>query len=125
MKLIYRDKLIFASLLISYGTQNITVECVVDTGSAGTAIDTSQLSLDLSRAGTVADMVGIGGSHQVLIQTVELVSLDGVIVKDFPVEFGDFTGQYSVRGIIGGDLLKILGTTIDYLKDELQCHCGL
>ena len=66
-------------------------------------------------------MVGIGGTHQVLIQNVESVSLNGVAIKDFPIEFGDFSGRFAVKGIIGGDLLKKLGANIDYSKDELHC----
>lgn len=61
MKLTYKGKLILAPLTISYGSQLKTIECVVDTGSAGTAIDTSQINLDLNRQGEVADIVGIGG----------------------------------------------------------------
>ena len=104
MKLTFKGKLIFAPLTITYGNQIVTVDSVVDTGSAGTAIDTSQLSLDLARQSVLADMVGIGGTHQVLIQNVESVSLDGMTIKDFPIEFGDFSGRFAVRGIIGGDL---------------------
>ena len=101
----------------------MTVESVVDTGSAGTAIDTTQLSLDLARPGILADMVGIGGTHQVLIQNVESVSLDGATIKDFPIEFSDFSGRFAVKGIIGRDLLKMLRAKINYSTEEL--HCGI
>ena len=121
MKLTYKGKLIFVPLTISYGNQVVTVESVVDTGSAGTAIDTTQISLDLARQSVLADMVGIGGTHQVLIQNVESVSLDGKAIKNFPIEFGDFSGRFVVKGIIGGDLLKILGAKIDYSTNELHC----
>lgn len=111
---------IFAPLTVTYGEQVVTVEAVIDTGSAGTAIDTSQILLDLSRPGIVADMVGIGSAHQVLIQNATSVSLVDVVINDFPIEFGDFSGKFSVNGIIGGDLLKQLGIRIDYARDEIR-----
>ena len=58
----------------------------MDTGPAGAAIDTSQIALDLSRPAMMADMVGIGGKHQVLIENIEVIKLGGMSVKDFPVE---------------------------------------
>ena len=121
MKLLHSEGLIYAPLKLVYGNQIVRATCLVDTGSAGTAVDLSLVDLD-PPPGFISAMVGIGGKQEVLTQLVESVTLDGSTTREFPIQFGDYTSNFGTEGFIRGDLLKALGVKIDYFSDTLSCQ---
>ncbi len=120
MKFEFRDGLIFAPITVVYNNTEKTFNALIDTGSAGTAIDSGIFKLDLQRDGIIKDIVGIGGKQQVLVQIVEDISFVGVRVENFPIEFADLKDSFGVNAFIGTDFLKKIKAVIDYSTDEIR-----
>ena len=106
--------LIIVPVTFVYKASKIETQGVIDTGSAGTALDINLVKLDFTRPSSIVEIVGIGGSQDVLLQMVEEVTFNTATVKNFQIEFGDVTNIFGFDAIVGGDLLDALGICIDY-----------
>lgn len=113
--------LILLPVIFEYGTKKIETQGVVDTGSAGTALDINLLGkLDFSRKTRLVEIEGIGGTQEVAIQTTEAVSFCGERASNFEVEFGDIATAFGFYAIVGSNLLDFLGVHIDYKLREIE-----
>lgn len=103
-------------------SKNITVkaDALVDTGSAGTALDINLLTLDPTRRSDIVEISGIGGGQDVVIQEVDGIQFGDKSVSDFEVEFGDIASRFGFTAIIGSNLLDALGACVDYDKREIR-----
>ena len=120
MKFQFQEGLIYVPLIIHYNKSVVEFDAVIDTGSAGTAVDINLVKLDLSRKTRIADIIGIGGCQQVAIQEVERVLIGDKSVVNFPIEFADIKGTFGEEAFIGSNLLKRLNAVIDYSTEELR-----
>ncbi len=108
-------------IVVEYsGSVKVQAKALVDTGSAGTALDIKLLSLDPSRASRIVELAGIGGSQDVVIQKVNSIQFAHKAVSDFEVELGDFANRFGFNAIIGSDLLEVLGACVDYERGGIR-----
>lgn len=120
MKFELNGGLILAPAAIRYKQTKIDITCLVDTGSAGTAVDIDLIELDYSRPSRIVEIAGIGGTQEVVIQKTENLQFCGRAVENFPVQFGEIASNFGFGAIVGSDLLNALGICIDYYNKELR-----
>ena len=113
------DGLIVVPAFFYYRQSEIVANCLVDTGSAGTAVDIDLVKLDYSRPSRIVEIAGIGGNQEVVIQRIDNVDFCKRQVKNFEVQFGDIASKFGFNAIIGSDLLNALGVCIDYERKEI------
>ncbi len=115
-----RHNLIYVPVKIIY-RQEVNLVALVDTGSAGTVFNINLFDIDLFQANSkVLEIVGIGGEEEVLLQQVESIQIGNIRVNSFHAQFGDVTSDFGFDGIIGADLLKQLGSVIDYSARTIE-----
>lgn len=114
-----RSGLIYMPLSLVYGNVRLSLSAIVDTGSAGTAIDINLIQLERCRPSRIVEISGIGGSQDVVIQDVEELEFCDQIVKSFPIEFGDIESTFGFNAIVGSDLLDAIGAVIDYKQHQI------
>ncbi len=118
--------LIILPIVFEYSTKvKVKADALVDTGSAGTALDINLLKLDPSRASRIVELAGVGGSQDVVIQRVDGINFVNKLISDFEVEFGDVSTKFGFNAIIGSDLLDALGVCIDYESRALSSKLNL
>ena len=104
-----------------YSSQiSIEADAIVDTGSAGTALDTTLVELDRTIPSRICEIVGVGGNQDVVIQEIDAVLFGNYRTNRVEVEFGDITSVFCFSAIIGSDLLDALGACIDYYTKEIR-----
>lgn len=107
-----------------YRHEQIVADCLLDSGSAGTAVEIDLIELDYDRQTHIVELSGIGGNQEVVQQNIEQVEFCGRQVCDFKVQFGDIASEFGFHGIIGSDLLNALGIRIDYERKEISLRQG-
>ncbi|MFH1096631.1 MAG: hypothetical protein ABH886_11320 [Candidatus Desantisbacteria bacterium] len=76
--------------LIYEGNSVIIDKCILDTGSAATAIDIDLVDFNYRKSATVKRLFGIGGGTQeVVFQNVGKVIIGSKELNDIEIEFGD------------------------------------
>ena len=120
MKFEFRNGLLYLPLSICYDGL-VELIGIIDTGSAGTAVDVSRFNIDLlSRNGRSITLHGVGGTQDAFVQTVTRVTVGGFEANDFEIEFCDLKDSFGFEAIIGGDLLMALGAVIDYTACDIS-----
>lgn len=120
MKFEYRDGLLYLPISVSYD-RSIELIGIIDTGSAGTAVNVDRFSIDLlSRNGRAITLHGVGGTQDAFIQTVSSVKIGTFEAKNFELEFCDIEEHFGFEAIIGSNLLDALNAVIDYGKREIN-----
>ena len=116
--------LIWVSLNIVYEGQAFEIpECILDTGSASTAIDIDNVKFNYQKPAKIKRLIGVGGGIQeVLSQTVDQVILDDQCVSNMAIEFGNLQGDMGINGFIGTDLLSQFKITIDSFEESIILH---
>lgn len=114
------DGLIVVPALFAYGQSEITPNCLVDTGSAGTAVEIDLVQMDYSRPSRIVEIAGIGGDQEVVIQSIEMIAFCEKQIENFEVQFGDIASKFGFNAIIGSDILDALGINIDYERREIR-----
>ena len=113
--------LIILPIVFEYSTKvKVQADALVDTGSAGTALDINLLKLDPARSSRIVELAGIGGNQDVVIQRVDNIQFSSKTVSGFEVEFGDVATKFGFNAIIGFDLLDAVGACIDYERKEIR-----
>ena len=109
--------LIYASLKLTHkGKTKIVDRLVVDTGAAKSFISidaVDDIDISFEDGDYITTVYGVGGpdnSFQKLLDNVEFGSKK---FEHYKVDFGAFHGEYNINGLIGLDLLKDSGVTID------------
>lgn len=117
---LYQGLIILPITFVYSETSVVQADAMVDTGSAGTALDINLLTLDPFRAARIVEISGIGGNQDVVIQKIDNIQFGGQSVHDFEVEFGDVVTKFGFNAIIGSDLLDALGACVDYERKEIR-----
>lgn len=117
----YRNGLIWISLVIEYSGNEIKIDnCILDTGSATTAIDIDLIDFNYERPSILRRLKGIGGGTQeVISQEVEKIVIDSEQIEDVQIEFGDIQADLGINGFIGTDILKSFDIDIKFSSKEI------
>jgi len=117
----YKSGLIWISLLIEYDGKEIQIDdCILDTGSATTAIDIDFIDFNYKKPSVVKRLKGIGGGTQEVIgQEVEKIVIDDAQIANVEVEFGDIQADLGINGFIGTDILKYFDIGIRFSSKEI------
>ena len=114
-----KDGLIIVPAFFYYKQSEIVVNCLLDTGSAGTAVDIDVVELDYTRPSRIVEIAGIGGNQEVVIQHTEVVRFCGRQIENVEIQFGDIASKFGFNAIVGSDLLSALGICIDYEQKKI------
>ena len=94
---------------------------MIDTGSAGTATDIDRFLIDPLMPGSrIVGITGVGGYQDVISQPVSKLSLGGIEIENYRVQFCDLWDQFQFEAIIGCDLLERLGAVVDFPRREIS-----
>lgn len=108
--------LIWVNLDIKYEGKWYPINnCILDTGSATTAIDIDLVDFNYHRPAEIKRLLGIGGGTQeVVSQEVEAIMIGQSELSDIKLEFGDIQEDLGINGFIGTDILSCFLLTIDF-----------
>ncbi len=121
MKFDFKNGLIWVSINLEYEGKDKKIEnCILDTGSATTALDIDLVEFNYRKSSTVKRLIGIGGGTQeVISQQVEKITIDQIPIENIEVEFGDIQADLGINGFIGNDTLKNFDISIKFSIKEL------
>lgn len=121
MKFEFKNGLVWLPIQIKYSGKLIEISnCILDTGSASTAIDIDCIDFDYQKPAKIRRLFGIGnGTQEVVSQTVESLRLDNTIIKGVAIEFGNFKSKIGIDGFIGNDILSNFKLSIDYINKTI------
>ena len=120
MRLALRNGLLYVPVKLFYHSSVIPLAALIDTGSAGTAVDINLIKVDFTRETVFRDLVGVGGRQRVIVQRVEGVEIGEHRVSDLPLELCDMDEEFGIQAILGGDVLKALNAVVDYGAQEMR-----
>lgn len=124
VKFSFSGGLLYTELSIFYESE-IRLSAIIDTGSAGTAVDIDKFNIDPQKPGSrLVEIVGVGGSQDVICQPVTKLNIGGIDVFNYEVQFCDLWDQFQFEAVIGSELLDKLGAVIDYPKREIVFSIG-
>jgi len=117
----FRNGLIWISIDIEYEGEDIKIDnCILDTGSATTAIDIDLVKFNYKKPSFVKRLVGIGGGTQEVInQEVNKITIDQISLENVEIEFGDIQTDLGINGFIGTDVLRHFDINIKFTTQEL------
>lgn len=119
MKFEYIGGLLYSKISIIHGKE-VKLRAMIDTGSAGAAADIDRFMIDPLLAGSrIVGITGVGGYQDVISQPVSKLSVGGIEVLNYQVQFCDLWDQFKFEAIIGSELLEMLGAVIDFPKREI------
>jgi len=118
----WRRGLIWIAFGFVYEGKGVRIDnCILDTGSATTAIDIDLVDFNYRRPATIKRLFGIGGgTHEVVAQKVDKAIIDEIELKDVEIEFGDIKAELGINGFVGNDILSQFIITIDYSKQIVE-----
>ena len=121
MRFEWKHGLIWISLTLVYEGHNYEIDnCIVDTGSATSAIDIGLVPFNYQKPAVIKRLFGIGGGEQeVVSQTVDSLILGQESFSNIDVEFGDLNIDFGINGFIGTDVLSKFFVSIDFIGQEL------
>ncbi len=121
MNFIFRNGLIWVAIGLEYEGIEIKVDnCILDTGSATTAIDIEIVDFNYKKSSIIKRLVGIGGGTQeVISQRVSKILFDNVQIEDIEIEFGDIQADLGINGFIGNDILSRFDIDIKFSKQKI------
>ena len=117
----FRNGLICVSIDIKYEGEDIKIDnCILDTGSATTAIDIDLVEFNYKKSSFVKRLVGVGGGTQEVInQEVKKITIDQISLENVEIEFGDIQADLGINGFIGTDILRHFDINIKFSTKEL------
>jgi hypothetical protein len=84
----WKNGLLFVPLKLVYnGELFIIKNCILDTGSASTAIDIDLVPFDYNKPTALDKIYGIGGGQEVASQKVDKLIVDGFEFSDLEIEY--------------------------------------
>ena len=115
---IYFDgQLIYASSKLTHnGKTEVVDKLVIDTGAAKSflSIDAvKEIDIYFGDEDFITTVYGVGGPDNSFQKTLDCVEFGSHKFKKYRVDFGAFHDDYGINGLIGLDLLKDMGVTID------------
>ena len=119
IKLRYQDELLFCSLNLKINNENLYLENVlIDSGSATTLINADYICLDGTEK--ILNVQGVGGCEKVLFKKIDTLQLDDFTLDNFFLSVGDMNYGIEMDCLLGLDLLKALGATINLNTLEMN-----
>lgn len=117
IKLRQEDKLLLCELEITINEQVLNLKNVlVDTGSATTLINSDYIETDGTEI--IDTIYGVGGYETILNKHVDIFQVNGYIIENFKIDLGNMDFGITLDGILGLDVLTILGVNIN-IKDSI------
>jgi len=121
MNFYWKKGLIWINVDLDYNGNKYHIEnCIVDTGSASTAIDIELVDFDYGRPTQIKRLSGIGGTQEVVSQKVESLGFGDIEINNLNIEFGNLQSNYDINGFIGTDVLSRFHVSIDFLNKEIS-----
>lgn len=122
MKFDWKEGLIWVNIDVVYDGTSYQIErCLVDTGSATTAIDIDAVAFDFQKPAVITRLCGIGGGTQEVVeQTIDGLTIDTHRISNVAIEFGNLRSDMGINGFIGNDILSAFTVKIDYSKQEIE-----
>ena len=116
MKFVFKNGLIWIPIALQYEGASIDIEnCILDTGSATTAIDIELVAFNYRKPTAIKRLYGLGGGTQeVVAQQIDRLTVDNINLEAIEVEFGDIKADFGINGFIGNDILSQFSLTIDF-----------
>jgi predicted aspartyl protease len=107
----------FVTIAIEFRGQRLKLDNVlIDTGSASTLLN-ADIVRDIGIIPEMDDIVetirGVGGVEYVYTKIINSIAFGETVTKDFQVEIGSMQYGLEMNGIIGFNLLKLVGAKID------------
>ena len=122
MKFEWKDGLIWITFKLEYeGTVFSIDNCIVDTGSATTAVDIDLVDFNFRKPAILTRLFGIGGGTQeVITQKIDGLIIDKHELKGIEIEFGNLHSDLGINGFLGNDILSLFTITINYSKQKIE-----
>lgn len=122
MKFEYRNGLIWIPVFLDYEGKQIQIEkCILDTGSATTAIDINFVEFNYHKPTFIRRLCGLGGGTQeVVCQQIDSLTIGKTQLKSIEIEFGDIEEGFGIQGFIGNDILSQFTVTINFIKQSIE-----
>ena len=122
MKFEFHQGLIWIPLIIRYEGASIDIhQCILDTGSATTAIDIDLVDFNYRKPASIKRLYGLGGGTQeVISQEIDGLIIDQTELKAIEIEFGDIKSDFGINGFVGNDILSRFSFTVDFSKQEID-----
>ncbi len=122
MKFKWEQGLIWVSFEIKYEGKWLKIDdCILDTGSATSAIDIDLVEFNYNNPTEIKRLYGIGGGTQeVVSQEIDAIDIDGTKLDSFNIEFGDFKEDLGINGFIDNDVLSSFNVSIDYSQKQIS-----
>jgi hypothetical protein len=104
----YSQGLIWLNIGIRYEGRLIEIDkCILDTGSATTALNVDLVNLNYQKPTKIKRLFGIGnGTQEVISQKIDALILGENFIKNIDIEFGLFDSKLGINGFIGNDILS-------------------
>ena len=117
----YRNGLIWISFVLEYDKKEVKIDnCILDTGSATTAIDIDLVDFNYRKSSIVRRLRGIGGGIQEVIeQEVDKIIIGDAQITNAKIEFGDIREDMGINGFIGTNIFKYFDIHIKFSKNEI------
>lgn len=114
--------LIWITVELLYEEQLYTIDnCILDTGSATTAIDIDLINFNYKKPAEVKRLFGVGGGIQeVVSQSIDTFRIGQIELKTIEIEFGEFQEDLGVNGLVGTDILNQFILTIDFPNRQID-----
>lgn len=121
MRFGFKQGLIWVPVTLQYEGVIVEVDnCILDTGSASTAIDIDLIDFNYQKPAHIKRLRGLGGGTQeVVCQEIDLFKIGNQEFRNIEVEFGDIKADFGINGFIGTDILSRLTLTIDFRKQTI------
>lgn len=117
MQLKLIDGLPYTTVTIAYENEEINIDYVlVDTGSASTIFSSDhmgKIGISPKPDDPLHTIRGVGGIEAVFSRTINSVQLGSKEVQDINVEIGGMDYGFEINGILGMDILLVMGAVID------------
>jgi hypothetical protein len=122
MKFKFFHGLIWIPIKLVYEGESITInDCILDTGSATTAVDINFVKFNYRKPAFIRRLSGLGGGTQeVICQKIDRFLIDLAELPHIDIEFGDISSDVGINGFIGNDILSQFTVTIDFFTQELN-----
>ena len=113
--------LIWVNLDIKYDGKWYHIDnCILDTGSATTAIDIDLVDFNYQKPAEIKRLRGIGsGTQEVVSQQLDSLIIGQSKLHDIEIEFGDIQEDLGINGFIGTDILSRFTLTIDFAQKTI------
>lgn len=122
MRFEFHTGLIWIPIEIVYEGKSVKIDnCILDTGSATTALDIDLVAFNYQKPAFIKRLRGLGGGTQeVVCQKIDAFVIDNTELQQIEIEFGDIRSHFGISGFIGNDILSRFSLTINFLQQEIK-----